>query len=81
MHARRSHWCSDDYTALVNAANAEFDPAVRADLLRQAADILLEERPQYYLFSNAAFVGVSNRVSFTPRADSLIVLAETTPAE
>lgn len=81
VHAGRSHWCSDDYTALVNAANVEFDPAVRADLLRQAADILLEERPQYYLFSNAAFVGVSNRVSFTPRADSLIVLAETTPAE
>ena len=51
-----------------------------AELLREATDILLDERPQYYLYSNATFVGVSNRLSFTPRADSLIVLAETTAA-
>lgn len=81
VHAKRSHWCSDEYTALVNAANIEFDDAERAELLRQATEIILAERPQYYLYSSASFVGVSNRVSFTPRADSLIVLAETSPAQ
>ncbi|MBW7915505.1 MAG: hypothetical protein H3C53_02290 [Trueperaceae bacterium] len=81
VHAKRSHWCDEEYTRLVEAANEEFDDAKRAELLRQATEILLEQRPQYYLYSNASFVGVSNRVSFTPRADSLIVLAETTPAQ
>lgn len=80
VHAGRSHWCNEEYTALVGAANTEFNPTVRADLLSQAANIVLDERPQYYLYSSATFVGVSNGVDFTPRADSLIVLAETTPA-
>lgn len=80
VHARRSHWCSEEFTALVAAANAEFDPEERAELLRRAAAIVLDERPQYYLFSSATFVGVSRDVDFTPRADSLIVLAETKPA-
>jgi peptide/nickel transport system substrate-binding protein len=80
VHAKRSHWCDQTYTDLVNAANVEFDPAVRADLLRQAADILLDQRPQYYLFSGATFVGVRQGLNFEPRADSLIVLAETTSA-
>lgn len=80
VHAKRSHWCDQTYTDLVAAANAEFDADVRADLLTQAADILLEQRPQYYLFSEAAFVGVRQGLNFEPRADSLIVLAETTTA-
>lgn len=80
VHARRSHWCNEEYTDLVDAANTEFDPVKRAELLSAATDILLDERPQYYLYSNATFVGVSDRLSFTPRADSLIVLAETTAA-
>lgn len=79
VHAGRSHWCNYTYTQLVNAANVEFDDAERAAKLRAAADILLEERPQYYMYSTATFVGVRAGLNFTPRADSLIVLAETTP--
>lgn len=80
VHAGRSHWCSEEFTALVRAANGEFNDEERANLLRQATLVMLEERPQYYLYSDATFVGVRNGVGFTPRADSLIVLAETAPA-
>lgn len=78
VHAKRSHWCDEAYTELVDAANVEFNPEARAELLKQATEIILEQRPQYYLFSRAAFVGVREGIDFEPRADSLIVLAETT---
>ncbi|HRP47899.1 MAG: ABC transporter substrate-binding protein [Trueperaceae bacterium] len=78
VHAKRSHWCNQAFTDLVEAANVEFDATIRAGLLKQATDIILEQRPQYYLYSGATFVGVRKGLNFVPRADSLIVLAETT---
>lgn len=79
--SERTRWCNEEYTDLVTRANAEFDPEVRYDLLRQATAILEEELPLSYLYNSTSFAGVSSDVNYTPRADSLIVLFETTPAD
>jgi peptide/nickel transport system substrate-binding protein len=81
VYSQRVRWCNEDYSALVERANSEFDPEVRAGLLREASNILLDEIPMAYLYNTASFHGISNAVDFTPRADSLIVLSETKPAE
>lgn len=81
VYFKETNWCNEEYSALVAQANGEFDPEVRAALLDEATRILTAERPHAYLFSTVTFYGVSNTVDFTPRADSLIVLSETTPAE
>lgn len=73
-------WCDAGYDELVTQANTEFDVATRVALLDDATAILAEARPQYYLYASATFVGVGNNISFEPRADSLIVLANAHPA-
>lgn len=73
-------WCNEGYDALVNQANTEFDSEKRVALLRDATEILVAERPQYYMYASATFVGVSNAMEFRPRADSLIILATARPA-
>jgi peptide/nickel transport system substrate-binding protein len=80
VYSGRTRWCNEEFSAIVARANAEFDAEVRAELLREATQILLEEIPMTYLYNTATFHGVSNAVDFTPRADSLIVLSETKPA-
>jgi peptide/nickel transport system substrate-binding protein len=81
VYSGRTRWCNEEFTEIVQRANAEFDAEVRAGLLREATQILLEEIPMTYLYNTASFHGVSNAVDYTPRADSLIVLSETKPAE
>jgi ABC-type transport system substrate-binding protein len=76
----QTDWCNERYNELVDMARVEFDTATRVELLAEATEILIEERPQYYLYASATFVGVSHRVDFQPRADSLIVLSQTRPA-
>lgn len=80
-YSKRVRWCHEEYSRIVAEANAEFDVERRYELLRQATDILLEEMPMSYLYNATSFTGVSNAVAYTPRADSLIVLKDTFPAD
>lgn len=81
VYAKRVRWCNDEYSALVAEANGEFDVERRYQLLQDATDILVAELPISYLYNAASFTGVATGVEFTPRADSLIVLKDSKPAQ
>ncbi len=68
-HSQRSHWCHEEYSDLVREANSELDNERRAELLNAAADILVDELPQVYLYNSVSFMGVSNSVDWAPRPD------------
>jgi len=68
-HSQRSHWCHEEFSNLVREANSELDTERRAELLNAAADILVDELPQVYLYNSVSFMGVSNTVDWSPRPD------------
>lgn len=80
VHSARSHWCHEEFSQLVRDANAELDPAKRQELLDQATQIILDERPQIYMYNTVNFIGIANSVDYTPRADGHLFLFEAKPA-
>lgn len=80
VHSRRSHWCHEEFSALVVAANSELDAGRRQELLNQATEIVLAERPQIYLYNTVNFVGISQNLDFEPRADGHLTMFDARPA-
>lgn len=80
VHSFRSGWCHEEFTELVNEANAELDPDRRQELLDQATEIVLEERPQIYLYNTVNFMGISEAVEYEPRADAHLIVFDARPA-
>jgi peptide/nickel transport system substrate-binding protein len=81
VHSFRSHWCNEEFSALVVEANSELDAARRQQLLDQATAILMTERPQIYMYNTVNFLGIANSVAFTPRADGLLFMYDAAPAQ
>lgn len=79
VHSFRSHWCNEEFSALVVEANSELDATRRQELLDQATAILMDERPQIYMYNTVNFLGVANSVAFTPRADGLLFMYDASP--
>lgn len=79
-HSQRSHWCNEEFSDLVRAANRELDTAKRAQLLDAATEILVDELPQIYLYNSVGFVGVSNKLDWSPRPDGSLLMFDARPA-
>lgn len=79
-HSQRSHWCNEEFSDLVTAANSELDPDKRLEMLTQATEILMEEMPQAYVYNSASFLGLSNSVNWEPRADGAFFMFDAAPA-
>ncbi len=80
VHSFRSHWCNEEFSDLVRQANAEVDATHRTELLNAATEILLEERPQVYMYNTVNFLGVSSAVDFEARADGHLLVFFAKPA-
>lgn len=80
-HADRSHWHHERFSQLVTDAGGELDPVAREEILREATDILLAERPQLYLDNVVRFKGVSNDVDWTPRQDERMWMFDARPID
>lgn len=78
-HSQRSHWCHEEFSDLVNAANAEVDVERRQALLDQAAEILVSERPQAYLYNSVAFMGIADAVDWSPVAHGILFMFDAKP--
>ncbi|MBX3140159.1 MAG: hypothetical protein KF875_05385 [Trueperaceae bacterium] len=79
-HSQRSHWCNEEFSDLVRAANREMDTAKRAELLDAATEILVEELPQIYLYNSVGFIGVSDDLDWSPRPDGSLLMFDARPA-
>jgi peptide/nickel transport system substrate-binding protein len=80
VHSFRSHWCHEEFSDLVRQANAEVNAERRTELLNAATEILLQERPQLYMFNTVNFMGISNDVEFEARADGHLLVFFARPA-
>lgn len=78
-HAERGGWYHEEYTELVDAVESEMNPERRAELAREAFDIILNERPQIYLFQITNLAGVSNDLDWSPREDELLWMFDASP--
>lgn len=68
-------YCDPALEDLLTRARASIDPATRADLYRQAAEIYLDYRPQIFLYHPTWFWAVSEKLDgFKPNPDGLIRL-------
>lgn len=79
-HSQRSHWCHEEFSDLVRTANSELDEEVRGQLLSEAADILVEELPQVYLYNSVNFMGIANSLDWEPRPDGSLLMFDAKPA-
>ena len=80
-YAGKTNWCDPGFDGLVDQALVEFDPDRRAALYRQIYEVVAEERIMIFLFNVEAFVGISDRVAWSPRADELLWMFEAVPVE
>jgi peptide/nickel transport system substrate-binding protein len=81
VHSMRSGWCHEEFSRLVTEANAELDDDRRQELLDQATEIVLEERPQIFMYNTVNFVGISNEVEYETRADAHLLVFDAQPAD
>ena len=65
---------------LMEQARYTLDAAKRKQLYVEATQIVNEEKPWLELFQEVIVYGTSRRVSFRPRADFRLIVAEMTPA-
>lgn len=79
-HSQRSHWCNEEFSDLVRAANRELDTVKRAELLDAATEIVVRELPQVYLYNSVSFIGVSDKLDWTPRPDGTLLMLDAKPA-
>jgi peptide/nickel transport system substrate-binding protein len=61
---------------LMEQARYTLDPRKRKELYTEATRIIHEEKPWLELFQEVIIYGVSPRVTFTPRADYRLIVAE-----
>ena len=61
-------------------ARYTLDAGKRKQLYAEATQIVNEEKPWLELFQEVIVYGTSRRVSFRPRADFRLIVAEMTPA-
>ena len=68
-----SHYCNQDFDALVIKARQVADPAQRKQLYDKATELLLRDVPALHLWHRRIFTGLSARVQgFTPHPDGII---------
>ncbi len=77
----RTHWCNEEFTDLVQAAEFEVNLDRREELLANAFNILVEERVELGLFQLVNSMGISNDVQWTPRVDELFWLFDAKPLD
>ena len=71
-----ANWGNPEYDAIVEAARREMDTNKRAALYSQAQTMLKDEAPMLFLFQLIDLYGISDRVSWTPRADESLRFSE-----
>jgi peptide/nickel transport system substrate-binding protein len=68
-----SHYCNEEFDALVTKARQVADTAQRKQLYDKATEILLRDVPALHLWHRRVFTGLSARVQgFTPHPDGII---------
>jgi peptide/nickel transport system substrate-binding protein len=68
-----SHYCNQEFDALVTKARQVPDPAQRKQLYDKATELLLRDVPALHLWHRRVFTGLSARVQgFTPHPDGII---------
>jgi peptide/nickel transport system substrate-binding protein len=68
----KNNYENDRITELVNEARTIFDPDQRAELYREAQQIIYEEVPWLFLFQQVDLYGVSSELDWQPRPDQKI---------
>jgi ABC-type transport system substrate-binding protein len=72
-YAERTNWCNEEFDRLFYEAEVELGGERRAELLREAFYIVVEERPMIALFQLENLVGVNANVDtagLSPSASS-----------
>jgi len=68
-----SHWCNEEFDALVTKARQVADTAQRKQLYDKATELLLRDVPALHLWHRRVFTGLNARVQgFTPHPDGII---------
>lgn len=68
----KNNYENDRVTELVTEARTVFDPEQRAELYREAQQIIYEEVPWLFLFQQVDLYGVSSELNWQPRPDQKI---------
>ena len=68
----KNNYENDRITEVVNEARTIFDPERRAELYREAQQIIYEEVPWLFLFQQVDLYGVSSQLYWEPRPDQKI---------
>lgn len=75
------YWRNAEWDRLMMEARVQFHPKLRNQLYRKAAEIFTDEMPWLILLQPENLYAVHNRVTWTPRADELILVREMAPAK
>lgn len=72
------HYCNPEFDRLLEAARTTSEPAARKALYEKAVHILLDERPDIYLYHQNWIFGLSSKIAgFKAYPDGLIRLRDT----
>lgn len=74
------YWRHPEWDRLMTEARFQFQPRLRTQMYRKAAEIFMDEVPWLILLQPENLYAVHNRVKWQPRADELILVREITPA-
>ncbi len=66
----------EELSALIDAGRAELDPAARAATYEQAVQLAYDQAYFVWLVSNQDIYGLSERLQFTPRVDSKLLVKD-----
>jgi peptide/nickel transport system substrate-binding protein len=66
--------CSPELDALMDEARSVIDSDTRMDLYEQIQRMILEDPPWVFMYQEKQFYGLSDKVTWGPRADSLLNL-------
>lgn len=67
-----AYWNHKEFDTQLNAGNSTTDAEARRAAYAKAADIMCEEAPVIFLYSQPATYAVSKRISYTPRGDDWV---------
>jgi peptide/nickel transport system substrate-binding protein len=67
---------NEEMKALIAEARSELDPEARAELYHQALAIAYDEAMFVWLVNNEDIYGLSERMQWTPRVDSKLLVIE-----
>lgn len=76
-----AYWNDADFGAALDEGRSSTDPAVREAAYKKATEIMCEQAPAVFLYTQPATYAYSNDVTWTPRGDDWVRAFDMRPAQ